>query len=292
MKHAEPTRGPGALGGCERRADAGSGARQPGPPGPGRRQRGRQRVLTSPAPSRSSIGRGWMPSEPKPMLRSPMLHLQENDLDGTLTWAGRAIETAHKQGQPLEEGIGRRFLGQALEQQGELGRALDELQRSAALLTSASNRLELARTWAALAAVENELGQAEASRQHFEIAMAAFRDLGARPDIERMELLNRVRLDPTLRDMKPRRVEDAQTASSHGWTFDAVRGACAPGLERAAAPHPAGQRLGQLHQRQQGRRPGLAGRCALGGHARRIGALGRGPGHLHQVHHGPRVGRE
>jgi len=99
------------------------------------------------------------------------------------------VETARKLDQPLEEGIAHRVLGQAHHRLRALPEALDQLQRSRELLTSVSNRLELARTWVTLAAIERELGQAEVSQGHVERAIAAFQALGAQPDLARARSL-------------------------------------------------------------------------------------------------------
>ncbi|MFN8494209.1 MAG: tetratricopeptide repeat protein [Caldilineaceae bacterium] len=115
------------------------------------------------------------------------LYLQENAPKETLIWAQRALAVAQQQELRLEQGIAHRLLGQAYRQDAKLDLALAHLQRSVAQLSATANRHELARTWVALAVLEQSIGQAAQAQLHLGQASALFAELGAQPDCEQVQ---------------------------------------------------------------------------------------------------------
>lgn len=119
-------------------------------------------------------------------------HRREGRLDEAERVAGRALEIALEQETPLDEGVARRVLGQVYRAQGDQKRAEAELQASLEVLERKNRRYEMARTLRELAALYAKDGARQAEAQAtLERAMAIFKGLGARLDLEEGQALGR-----------------------------------------------------------------------------------------------------
>jgi tetratricopeptide (TPR) repeat protein len=114
-----------------------------------------------------------------------------SDAAAALEWAKRAVATAQAVQALDQEGIALQVLGTVHASRGEMADSLDALERSREILRGTSERQELARTLAGLARGYRALPPGDARRSETEAlvaeAAAIFRELGAEPDLRRLE---------------------------------------------------------------------------------------------------------
>lgn len=117
--------------------------------------------------------------------------LLPTDPAAALEWATRAVATARSMQALDQEGVALQVLGVVHATRGETAAALTALERSHELLRGTSERQELARTLAGLARSYRGLPPGDARRSETEPlvaeAAAIFRELGAEPDLRRLE---------------------------------------------------------------------------------------------------------
>jgi tetratricopeptide (TPR) repeat protein len=120
------------------------------------------------------------------------LYLKIHELGQALVHTERSIELAVEQGNPLEEGMSRRMLGQVHLARGEWEPAEVTLRQSLQILSDLNSEYEVARTRLALVrlAAESDSISGEA-RSYLAQAIETFERLGAKADLSAARELER-----------------------------------------------------------------------------------------------------
>jgi tetratricopeptide (TPR) repeat protein len=117
-------------------------------------------------------------------------YLKTGQLDQALAHLGHSLELAVEQGNPLEEGLSQRVLGQVYLAQGDIAAATAALQQSRQILAEL-NRYEAAKTGLALAHLALTSGSPAEARAPLAQARNTFAALGAQADLAEAEALAR-----------------------------------------------------------------------------------------------------
>jgi tetratricopeptide (TPR) repeat protein len=119
-------------------------------------------------------------------------YLREGQVDEAERAARRALEIALEQESPLDEGVARRVLGQVYRARGDREEAEVELRTSLDSLGRAGTRYEMGRTLKDLVALcAEDKGRHTEARAALDQALAIFKELGARLDLEEVQALGR-----------------------------------------------------------------------------------------------------
>ena len=117
-------------------------------------------------------------------------YLKTGELDQALDHARRSIDLAIEQGNPLEEGMSHRMLGQVHLARGEQEPAEVALRSSLQILNDLDSVYETAKTKLSLARVATDEAQT-----HLAQAIETFARLGAQADLDQARDLERQLLD-------------------------------------------------------------------------------------------------
>ena|SRR5258708_461425 len=109
----------------------------------------------------------------------------ERSLPGQAAYAQRALQAAEAVGHQLYQGSARWALGQAHLRAGALDEAETSFAQALELFQAVPAPWQAARTWLALASVDQARAQPELARPMLELALSEFQALGAAPDAER-----------------------------------------------------------------------------------------------------------
>jgi tetratricopeptide (TPR) repeat protein len=111
-------------------------------------------------------------------------YLKTGELDQALAYTRRSIELTVVQGDPLEEGMSCRMLGQVHLARGEWEPAKAALHQSLQILSDLNSEYEAAKTMLSLARLARESGSiSDEAREYLMQAIKTFEKLGAQADL-------------------------------------------------------------------------------------------------------------